>query len=159
MSTPVPGDQYKDVVREAVEFSQECRQDYVGTEHLLAGMMRVANSSAAHILNELLEGNGEAKVVSALLELFDGEEGEAHPRHFNLLATRATELALRAAHAQRSDYIHTEHLLLGIVRTQRAGERLCVAVQALELCGLDHATLEIRILECIERMAKASQDT
>ena len=158
MGSPNLGDQYQDVMGAAAEFARGLRHDFIGTEHLLIAMMRV-NCTAGSILNELLAGIGEKGVMEALLEITgEGEEAVTGSQPLTLFAKRATELALRSAIDRGAEAVHSEDLLLGIVRTPRSGEGLCVALQILEACVLEHEYLEAWIKNCNNHLATAPQD-
>ena len=99
----------------AQEEAQQLNQNYIGTEHILLGLVREEEGVAAKVLTNL--GAGLNKVRSAV-ELISrrserpgtGETGLT-PR-----AKKVIELAIDEARQLGHSYIGTEHLLLGLLR-------------------------------------------
>jgi ATP-dependent Clp protease ATP-binding subunit ClpC len=137
-------EKFSERARRALTFAQEEAQrlgsKWIGTEHLLLGMVRERESSGVRILASL--GVDQNRVRSAV-EFITGkgdqkrEEGEVGltPR-----AKRAIEFAVDEARRLNQSYIGTEHLLLGLLRE---GEG--VAAGILESLGvnLDKARAEV----------------
>ncbi len=99
----------------AQEEARELSHNYIGTEHLLLGLLREEEGIAARALQSLevtLEGvRGQiVQIVGA------GEEETAGQIPFTPRAKKVLELALREALSLGHDYIGTEHILLGLVR-------------------------------------------
>lgn len=137
MSMPIPGTHLQAVFTAANEFADSRGHDYVGTEHLLVGMLRT-ECNAQRILEKLLKEKDEL-IVRATLTVLE-EPGRIHGlknRHFTPFAQRAFELALRAAVAADSREIDTQHFLLGITQTPRQGEELCNALRVLQLLDIE----------------------
>jgi ATP-dependent Clp protease ATP-binding subunit ClpC len=89
--------------------------NYVGTEHLLLGLLRDENSAAARALLTLgLEAAAARASVERIIGKGSGTPGGHIP--FTPRAKKVLELALREALSLKHDNIGTEHLLLGIVR-------------------------------------------
>jgi ATP-dependent Clp protease ATP-binding subunit ClpA/plasmid stability protein len=105
--------------RAGVVFAQEeargLAHNYVGTEHLLLGLLRVEDSVAARTLARLgVEEQAFRARVEELIGRGTETAGEQIP--FTPRAKKIFELALREALALRHDFIGTEHLLLAIVK-------------------------------------------
>ena len=107
------------------------RHNYIGTEHLLLGLLHDDDSVAAQALTAL-EVSLE-QVRSAVLEII-GRGGTTPAGHvpFTPRAKKVLELSLREALQLGHNYIGTEHILLGLVRE---GEG--VAAQVLLARGAD----------------------
>src|SRR5207247_10027295 len=97
------------------EEARRLNPDYIGTEHLLLGLLREGEGVAARVLQEL--GVQLSELQSAVEHLVGrgdstvkGEVGLT-PR-----AKRVLRLATQEARRLRHDYIGTEHLLLGLPR-------------------------------------------
>ncbi len=112
-------DRFNEQGRSSLTFAQEEAQrfqhNYIGTEHLLLGIIHDERSTATQILNEL--GVDPDKVRQSIEHIIGrgdriilGEIGLT-PR-----AKKAVELAVDEAHRLNQHYIGTEHLLLGLVR-------------------------------------------
>jgi ATP-dependent Clp protease ATP-binding subunit ClpC len=97
---------------------QEARNNkcaYIGTEHLLMGVLREEEGLAARILASLdVEIEKAAKLVAATAQGEPREETGQIP--MTPRTKKALELALREALSLGHNYIGTEHILLGLVR-------------------------------------------
>jgi ATP-dependent Clp protease ATP-binding subunit ClpC len=113
--------------------------NYIGTEHVLLGLLREEEGLAARVLAslEITLERARAQVVRTIPP---GEEATSQipltPRSKKVL-----ELALREAHDMRHDGIGTEHILLGLVRE---GEG--VGMSVLIDCGADAEKVRERVL-------------
>src|SRR5260370_15689861 len=115
----------------AQEEAQRFQHNYIGTEHLLLGLVREGEGVAAKVLSNL--GVDLNKVRSAVEDIIGhgdrivlGEIGLT-PR-----AKQVIELAVDEARRMNHHYIGTEHLLLGLIRE---GEGIAVGV--LESLGVN----------------------
>lgn len=120
------------------------KHDYIGSEHLLLGLLREGEGLAARALTSLgvsLEAAREwvAKVVGV-----GAEETSGH-LPFTPRAKKTLELTLRESMRLGSDHIGTEHLLLGLIR-----EGESVGVQTLLGLRVDLERLRERVLEGME---------
>src|SRR3989304_931176 len=99
----------------AQEEAQRFNHNYIGTEHLLLGLVREGDGVAAKVLNNL--GVELTKVRSAV-EFIIGRGGETPTGEIGLTprAKKVIELAVEEARRLNHSYIGTEHLLLGLVR-------------------------------------------
>lgn len=108
----------------AQEEALRLNHNYIGTEHLLLGLVREENSVAVKVLKEL--GVEPGQVVRAVERTVG--RGERAPFGKPTLAPRTKrviELAVEEARMMGHHYIGTEHLLLGLVRE---GEGIAVNV-------------------------------
>ena len=127
----------------AHEEAQRYQHHYIGTEHLLLGLMRGGEGVAASVLSNLgVELDTVRSAIEAILGRGDrmvlGEMGLT-PR-----IKRVIELAVDEAHRLNHHYIGTEHLLLGLVRE---GEGIaCLALQSLGVNLEQVRTETIRVL-------------
>ena len=136
-------ERFTDQAHRAVVFAQEeARQlnhDHVGTEHVLAGLLREDRGAAAQVL----EASGVTlDAVRERIEALAGH-GQAPPRGhipFTPRAKKGFELALREA-ARLGRNIGTGHLLLGLI-----GQGDCVAVQVLGALGVDLQAFRARVI-------------
>ena len=103
----------------AISFAQviaaELGHNYVGTEHLLAGLLREGNGLAYRILME--QGITEEKVVNLIVELI-GKKTPLNdvPAGYTPRTKRVFEISFVEAKKLNNNYIGTEHLLLGIMK-------------------------------------------
>jgi ATP-dependent Clp protease ATP-binding subunit ClpC len=115
----------------AQEEAQRFNHNYIGTEHLLLGLVREGDGVAAKVLANL--GVELSKVRSAV-EFIIGRGERTSPAEIGLTprAKKVIELAVDEARRLSHHYIGTEHLLLGLVRE---GEGIAASV--LESLGVN----------------------
>ena len=105
----------RQVVVLAQEEARGLKHNYIGTEHLLLGLLREQQGIPAHVLEAL--GVTVERVRRQLIQIVGaGEEITTGQIPFTPRAKKVLELALREALSLGHDYIGTEHLLLGLVR-------------------------------------------
>ncbi len=102
------------VLTSAQEEAQSLNHSYIGTEHLLLGLIREEEGIAAKVLTNL--GTSLGKVRSAV-EFIIGRGEKAATGEIGLTprAKRVIELAIDEARHLGHNYIGTEHLLLGLL--------------------------------------------
>ena len=105
----------RQVVVLAQDEARALGHDYIGSEHLLLGLLREEAGLGARTLAELGVTLDAAR--GRLRELVgEGESGTAGQIPFTPDGKKALELSLRESQALGHDYIGTEHILLGLVR-------------------------------------------
>ncbi len=143
ISTPSQTEAVKKVLSLAQEESQFYQHDYVGTEHLLLGLVREGDGVAAKVLGKL--GAEQEKVRSAVeLIVKRGEHTGAGER---VLSRRAMEVMGQAtfeARRLKHDYVGTEHVLLGLVRSDES-----IAEAVLRSMGVKMETVRAAVIEAI----------
>ncbi|MDO8349249.1 MAG: Clp protease N-terminal domain-containing protein, partial [Planctomycetota bacterium] len=119
--------------------------EYIGTEHLLLGLLDEGTSVACNVLRSM-------QVDAARLRaLVDARVNRGrHPVTMDQLpftprAKKVLELAMEEASAIGHSYIGTEHLLLGLL-----GEARGVAAFALRECGVDLAAARAKVFEFLD---------
>jgi ATP-dependent Clp protease ATP-binding subunit ClpA len=105
----------RQVVVLAQDESRTLRHNYIGTEHLLLGLLREEEGLAARVLDELGIAVDEVRAMVARV-VGRGDEIATGQIPFTPRAKKALELALREALSLGHNYVGTEHLLLGLVR-------------------------------------------
>jgi ATP-dependent Clp protease ATP-binding subunit ClpC len=126
-------ERFTERARRVVVYAQEeatgLNHSYIGTEHLLLGLMRDTGSVAARALREL--EIGQDAVRERVIEITGrGQREPSGHIPFTSRAKKVLELSLREALQLNHSYIGTEHILLGVVRE---GEG--VAAQVLSKLG------------------------
>lgn len=99
----------------AQEEAQRFQHNYIGTEHLLLGLVREGEGVAAKVLTNL---GVQLSDVRAAIEYIIGRGDHVAPDDIGLTprAKKVIELAVDEAKLMKHQYIGTEHLLLGLVR-------------------------------------------
>jgi ATP-dependent Clp protease ATP-binding subunit ClpC len=105
----------RQVVVLAQDESRRLGHPYIGTEHILLGLLREEEGIAARVLEQLDVTVEEVRTQVALI-VGQGDEVTTGQIPFTPRGKRTLELALREAVSLGHDYIGTEHILLGLVR-------------------------------------------
>jgi ATP-dependent Clp protease ATP-binding subunit ClpC len=103
------------VVVLAQEEARTLKHNYIGTEHILLGLLREEEGLAARVL-ESLDITVERVRAQVVRIVGSGEEVTSGQIPFTPRAKKVLELALREALSLGHNYIGTEHILLGLVR-------------------------------------------
>ncbi len=124
-------DRARRVVVLAQEEARRLDHNYVGTEHVLLGLIIEGEGIAARALESL---GIDLEAVRQQVEEIVGRGQEASPRHilFTPRAKKVLELSLRESMQLGHNYISTEHILLGLIR-----EGDGVAAQVIVRLGAD----------------------
>ena len=97
------------------EEARTLKHNYIGTEHILLGLLREEEGLAARVL-ESLDITVERVRAQVVRIVGSGEEVTSGQIPFTPRAKKVLELALREALSLGHNYIGTEHILLGLVR-------------------------------------------
>lgn len=106
-------DDAQKVLSLAQEAALELGHDYVGTEHVLIGLIKVKNSVAAKALEEL------GIVTEDIFEAVEDHVGRGNKKATSIYMTPRVkyvlELAVQMANRMNHNYVGTEHILLGLL--------------------------------------------
>src|SRR5437870_456513 len=105
----------RQVVVLAQEEARTLKHNYIGTEHILLGLLREEEGLAARVL-ESLDITVEEVHAQVARIVGQGDEVTTGQIPFTPRAKKVLELALREALSLGHNYIGTEHILLGLVR-------------------------------------------
>ncbi|GLY74656.1 Clp protease N-terminal domain-containing protein [Actinoallomurus iriomotensis] len=116
-------ERFTDTARRVVVYAKEeallLDHDFIGTEHILLGLLRDDTETAVRVLTSL--GAGLAPAQYQVEEMLGrGEQPPAAEIPFTARAKKVLELSLREALQLGHNYIGSEHILLGLLRE---GER------------------------------------
>lgn len=141
-------ERFTDRARRVVVLAQEeariLNHNYIGTEHILLGLVHEGEGVAANALESL--GISLETVRSDVEEIIgQGETAQSGHIPFTPRAKKVLELALREALQLGHKYIGPEHLLLGLVRE---GEG--VAAQVLQKRGADLKRVRLEVITLLE---------
>jgi ATP-dependent Clp protease ATP-binding subunit ClpC len=140
-------ERFTDRARRVVVLAQEearmLEHDYIGTEHLLLGLIREGEGVAAKALRAL---EVDLDTLHREVEALVGRGQQPSPGHipFTPRAKKALELALRESVQLGHDYIGTEHLLLGLIR-----EGDGPAAQVLKQRGIELNTVRQEVIRLL----------
>jgi ATP-dependent Clp protease ATP-binding subunit ClpA len=147
------------VVFYAQEEAQRYREGYVSTEHLLLGICREEDTSAARILSLF---GVDLFQLRAEVEKQMSEPGPSRPSSDMTLTPRAKhviDLAYDEARGLDHNYIGTEHLLLGLVREAKGLAGRVLSKLGVDLEQTRAFTLEVQDAARTGRSADASRVT
>src|ERR1700744_453971 len=117
--TQIMFERFTERARQVVVLAQEeartLKHNYIGTEHILLGLLREEEGLAARVL-ESLDITVERVRAQVVRIVGSGEEVTSGQIPFTPRAKKVLELALREALSLGHNYIGTEHILLGLVR-------------------------------------------
>jgi ATP-dependent Clp protease ATP-binding subunit ClpC len=142
----------KKVMALAREESQRMGHDYVGTEHLLLGLIKEGEGLAIAALTSLgLDPETIKQSVEDAVAQTGGQMlmGQAP---FTPKAKEILERAMAEAKEMKVQYVGTEHLLLALVK-----DRENVAAQILSALGADYKTIKEEVIALITGGSKAGQ--
>src|SRR6187551_1720919 len=112
-------ERFTERARQVVVLAQEevriLKHNYIGTEHILLGLLREEEGLAARVL-ESLDITVKRVRAQVVRIVGSGEEVTSGQIPFTPRAKKVLELALREALSLGHNYIGTEHILLGLVR-------------------------------------------
>lgn len=118
------------VMHYSKEAAAELNHSYIGTEHILIGLLREKEGLACQVLED--HDVTEEKVLHMVSQLIQGSQTMvAEPEEYTPRSRRILEIANREAMRFRASAIGTEHLLIAILR-----ETDCVAAQLLYSLGV-----------------------
>lgn len=145
--------QAKEALSLAVEMAESLKHGYVGTEHLLIGLLQEGTGVAAKVLEE--NGVEEAKVVELVSQLItpDNSVQMAENAAYTPRARRVIENSYREAVRFKAAQIGTEHILIAILR-----EGDCVASRLLNTIGISVQKLYIDLLAAMGEDAPSVKD-
>jgi ATP-dependent Clp protease ATP-binding subunit ClpC len=134
-------DRARRVVVLASEEARLLSHNYIGTEHLLLGLVREGEGIAAQVL---ADQNVSPDRVREAVEKRIGQGGSTPTEHipFTPRAKTVLELSLREALQLGHNYIGTEHILLGLVREGEGVAALTLQEFGLELEAVRDAVLD-----------------
>jgi ATP-dependent Clp protease ATP-binding subunit ClpC len=136
------------VLQLAQEEAQRFNHNYIGTEHLLLGLVREGEGVAAKVLGNL---GVELNKVRSAVEFIIGRGDRTVAGDIGLTprAKKVIELAIDEARRLNHHYIGTEHILLGLVRE---GEGIAAGV--LESLGATMPRVRAQTLLVLDHISK-----
>ena len=147
----LPGYDFTNRVRGALikarEEAHRRNHEYVGTEHLMLGLLEEDDALVMDVLENL--GAKPIEIQSAVEQVIENGQPNARTRLPDLPYTPRARIvldqAIAVAHEFGDGYVGTQHLLLGLIR-----ERQGVAAQALTAAGLTEPKLRREIVRLLQ---------
>ena len=143
----------EEVLRLAQEAAGELGHGYVGSEHLLLGLIREKDGLAHQVLTE----NGlTADMIRSIIvrSVGSGLPGSDPAQGLTPRAKRVIEIAVEESMRGGFGYVGTEHLLLGILR-----EGSNMAVRILRTAGVDARKLYATVIQKLSEAPRAAQQS
>ena len=143
-------DRARKVLTLAQDEAQRFNHNYIGTEHLLLGLVREGEGVAARVLENM---NVELSKVRTAVEFIIGRGDRPVVGEVGLTprAKRVIELAIDEARRLGHNYIGTEHLLLGLVRE---GEGIAAGV--LESLGVNLDKVRHQVIHVLSQSSSTT---
>lgn len=137
----------------AVDAAETLGHNYVGTEHLLIGLLQEGAGVAARVLDEC--GVKVEKVMELVSQLITPNQTvrTAEQNTYTPSARRVIENSYREAVRFKAPLIGTEHILIAIIR-----ENDCVASRLLNTMGISIQRLYVDLLSAMGEDAAAGRD-
>jgi ATP-dependent Clp protease ATP-binding subunit ClpC len=140
-------ERFTERARQVVVLAQDearlLKHNYIGTEHILLGLLREEEGLAARVLEGLdIELNEVRAQVARVVG--QGDEATTGQIPFTPRAKKVLELSLREALSLNHNYIGTEHVLLGLVRENEG-----VAARILLNLGADSERVRNAVIESL----------
>jgi ATP-dependent Clp protease ATP-binding subunit ClpC len=131
----------------AQDESRRLQHDYIGTEHLLLGLLREEEGIAARVLESLGVAYDEVRAqVARIVGYGSSSSSSTGQIPFTPRAKKVLELSLREALALGHNHIGTEHVLLGVARENNG-----VASRILLDFGVDADAIRSRVVDTLGR--------
>ncbi|NCB92815.1 MAG: ATP-dependent Clp protease ATP-binding subunit [Clostridia bacterium] len=137
--------EYTDQARTAIMYAEKTakksKHSYIGTEHILAGLLHEEQGTAGMVLRDM--GVGESKLMELIDKLIapTSDVMVADEQGYTPRAARVLEESQREAFDFRSTKVGTEHLLLAMIR-----EVDCVGTRLLHTMGVSVPKLQAEVL-------------
>jgi hypothetical protein len=143
----------REVIIAAQDEARALHHNYIGTEHILLGLVKDGDGVAGRALDAL--GISLDAVRQQVLEIIgEGRQAPAGHIPFTPRGKKVLDLALREAMQLDHLYIGTEHILLGLVK-----EGDGVAFQILTRLGADHARVREQVLGLLADIAQPRNES
>lgn len=125
-------DRVRSVLHMAREEAARLNHEYVGTEHILLGLLREGDGVAAAVLTNLgVEPDRIRRMIEDTVKMGDSTRADGPELPYTSRSKKVLELAMMAARDLHQSYVGTEHLLLGLLREEKG-----IAAQVLARSGV-----------------------
>ena len=142
-------DEAAEVMRAADAEARRLKHEYIGTEHVLLGLLNVETGRGAQVLTDLAVDFRRIREQTEKLCHVGGQRVTIQPLPVTPRAKKVLEYAICESHDLNHSYVGTEHILLGLTR-----EDMGVAAQLLMNAGLTYA----KIRDAVARLRPRSDE-
>ena len=152
MQNSMFSDQVKQVMQLAREEAARLGHNYIGTEHLLLGIIRGGKSTAVQVLTNL---NLNLESIKQSIDDFVASSGSSMTMGevpFTPRAKQILEIAANEAKEMKSRVVRTSHLLLALLKDKDG-----VAAQILVTFGVDHRTAKEEVIAVLQGKSSGSK--
>ncbi len=136
----------------AIESAQELGHTYIGTEHIVLGLLKEGTGVAASVLGGAGVTAEEYRTRIMEAESY-GHPSRLSPEDFTPRAKQCMEMAVVLARHMKHGYVGTEHLLLAVLRDESS-----VAVRLLDALGARTEDLVRGVTEAVGGDAETARD-
>lgn len=149
-------DRVKKVLQYSREESARLGHDYIGTEHLLLGLVKEGQGVAVAVLANLgIQLDTLRKSIEDAVQTSAGSMVMSEVP-FTPMAKQVLEIAAQEARDMNNNYIGTEHLLLALTKNKNG-----IAAQILNVYGTDYKAVKEEVMSILsgsKRLQKTEQD-
>jgi ATP-dependent Clp protease ATP-binding subunit ClpC len=143
------GYNFSERVRRILAMSREeaarLRHEYVGTEHMLLGILREGEGVASTVLANLaVDAEALRQVIESTIRAGAHQQTTGPDLPYTSRAKKALECAMSEARELRHAYVGSEHLLLGLLREEKG-----IAAQVLVAAGVTLAAARAETLRVL----------
>lgn len=141
----------KNALTYAKKSTQELGQDYIGTEHLLIGLIKEEKGIAAKTLKSF--GLTATKIETLVIQLVGRGQSNSPQIGLTPRTKLVLELAVNEANQMGHNYVGTEHILMGILRDGGG-----IAMNILQMVNLTPTVVAEKIVELLGK-SSSSENT
>ncbi len=146
-------DRVKKVLQYAREESSRLGHDYIGTEHLLLGLVREGQGVAVAVLANMgIQLDALKKSIEDAVQASTGAMVLSEVP-FTPMAKQVLEIATQEARDMNNNYIGTEHLLLALTKNKNG-----IAAQILSVFGTDYKSVKEEVMSILS-VNRSAQET
>jgi ATP-dependent Clp protease ATP-binding subunit ClpC len=135
----------RQVIQMARQEAEKFNHSYVGTEHLLLGLIALGEGVAVDVLKRMSLSIDRVRLEVEKVVGQGGESKAVGPIPFTPRAKRVLQFAAAEARELHHNYIGTEHLLLGLLREEEG-----VAAQVLRTLGVDIESVRAEVMRVLD---------
>ncbi len=146
-------DRVKKVLQYAREESSRLGHDYIGTEHLLLGLVKEGQGVAVAVLSNLgIQLDALRKSIEDAVQSSSGAMMLSEVP-FTPMAKQVLEIAAQEARDMSNNYIGTEHLLLALTKNKNG-----IAAQILSVFGTDYKAVKEEVMSILSGSRETNSD-